>query len=91
MSLLKQIPTGTRFGRLVTVSQVYGLTSPVTGKAQGYVKCRCDCGSPAVEIIAYELRKEKNPVRACRDCATIAQIPEGTVFGRLTTMGWSRS
>ena len=87
MSLLKQIPTRTRFGRLVTVSQVYGRTSPVTGKAQGYVRCQCDCGSPVVEIIAYELRKEKNPVRACRDCATIAQIPAGTVFGRLTTMG----
>jgi hypothetical protein len=81
MSLLKQIATGTRFGRLVTVSQVYGRTSPVTGKAQGYVKCRCDCGSPVVEIIAYDLRKEKNPVRACRDCATIAQVSEGTVFG----------
>jgi Domain of unknown function (DUF5753) len=77
MSLLKQIPTGTRFGRV----------SPVTGKAQGYVKCRCDCGSPVVEIIAYDLRKGKNPVRACRDCATIAQIPEATVFGRLTTTG----
>ena len=35
----------------------------------------------------YDLRKEKNPVRACRDCATIAQIPKGTVFGRLTTVG----
>ena len=31
MSLLKQIPTGTRFGRLVTVSQVYGRTSPRLG------------------------------------------------------------
>ncbi|HEX6520769.1 MAG TPA: hypothetical protein VF070_12280 [Streptosporangiaceae bacterium] len=95
MRMLKQIPTGTRFGRLVTVSQVYSRTSPMAGKAQGYVKCRCDCGSPVVEIIAYELRKEKNPVRACRDCATIIQIPEGTVFGRLTTMSevyidWSR-
>jgi hypothetical protein len=77
MPLLKQIPTGTRFGRLVTVSQVYSRTSPVAGKAQGYVTCRCDCGSPVVEIIAYELRKVKNPVRACRDCATIVQIPEG--------------
>ena len=87
MSLLKQIPIGTRFGRLVTVSQVYSHARPVPGKAQGYVKCRCDCGSPVVEIIAYELRKEKNPVRACRDCATIVQISEGTVFGRLTTVG----
>ena len=87
MSLLKQIPTGTRFGRLVTVSKVYARTSPVTGKPAGYVKCRCDCGSPVVEILAYDLRKAKNPVRACRDCATIAQIPEGTVFGRLTTRG----
>jgi hypothetical protein len=87
MSLLKQIQTGTRFGRLVTVGPVYGRASPVTGKAQGYVKCRCDCGSPVVEVIAYEVRKEKDPVRACRDCATIAQIPEGTVFGRLTTVG----
>ena len=26
-------------------------------------------------------------MRACRDCATIVQIPEGTVFGRLTTVG----
>jgi hypothetical protein len=86
MSLLKQIPTGTRFGRLVTVGQVYGRVSPA-GKAQGYVKCRCDCGSPVVEIIAYDLRNERNPVRACRDCATIVQIPVGTVFGRLTTMG----
>ena len=58
-------------------NQVYGRSSPVTGKAQGYVKCRCDCGSPVVEIIAYDLRKEKNPVRACRDGATIAQIPGG--------------
>ena len=87
MSLLKQIPAGTRFGRLVTVGGVYGRKSPVTGKPAGYVKCRCDCGSPVVEIIAYDLRKAKNPVRACRDCATIAQIPEGTVFGRLTTRG----
>jgi hypothetical protein len=31
---------------MVTVSEVYGRASPVTGKAQGYVKCRCDCGSP---------------------------------------------
>jgi hypothetical protein len=70
----QHLPTGTRFGRLVTVSQVYGRKSPVTGKPAGYVKCRCDCASPVVEIIAYDLRKEKNPVRACRDCATIAQI-----------------
>ena len=59
MSLLKQIPTGTRFGRLVTVSQVYGRTSPVTGKAQGYVKCRCGCGSPIVEIIAGDRARKR--------------------------------
>lgn len=56
MFLLKQIPTGTRFGRLVTSSQVYSRTSPMTRKAQRYVKCRCDCGPPVVEIIAYDLR-----------------------------------
>jgi hypothetical protein len=87
MSPPKPIPTGTRFGRLVTVSQVFSRRTSPAGKAQGYVKCRCDCGSPVVEIIAYDLRKGKNPVRACRDCATIAQIPAGTVFGRLTTVG----
>jgi hypothetical protein len=34
MPPLKQILTGTRFGRLVTISQVYSRTSPVTRKAQ---------------------------------------------------------
>ena len=86
MSPPKPIPTGTRFGRLVSVSQVYSRANPVTGRAQGYVKCQCDCGSPVVAVIAYELRKERNPVRACRGCATIVRIPQGTVFGRLTTV-----
>jgi hypothetical protein len=55
MALLKQIPTGTRFGRMVTVSEVCGCVSPVTGKAQGYVKCRCDCGHLS------QCRRERRP------------------------------
>ena len=84
MPTLKQIEIGTRAGQLVTISEVVSRKDPATGRSQGYVKVQCDCGSPAIEMPAYDLRK-KNPTTACNLCARIIPIKVGSKFGRLVT------
>lgn len=83
---LKQIPLGTRFGRLVTTSEVFVDALP-SGQTLGHVRCNCDCGTTDFKVNASSLRRRTRPTISC-GCAHMTNLPVGTRFGRQVTVGW---
>ena len=91
MSSPKQIPAGTRFGRLTTIGEVY-LKADTSGPwSHGVVMCQCDCGSGAVGVKAGSLRSGNTRSCGCRrneaNARNIKTFPVGTRFWRLVTTG----
>lgn len=56
MSNPKQIPVGTRFGRLTTISEVCLKADTSRPWSHGVVMCQCDCGAEPIEVRASSLR-----------------------------------
>lgn len=62
MSNPRQIPVGTRFGRLTTTGEV-NLKADTSGPwSHGVVMCQCDCGAEPIEVKASSPR-----LSACDD------------------------
>jgi hypothetical protein len=87
----KQIPVGTRFGRLTTSSEVY--LKPHTSRpwSHGVVTCQCDCGAEPIEVKASSLRSGNTKSCGCQRKEANARgtktFPVGTRFSRLLTIG----
>jgi hypothetical protein len=79
---IKQIPVGTRFGRLVVLS-----TTGVT------YTCKCDCG----RIVCTNGRRLRSGCKQSCSCLrtdtlrlrSVKPIETGTIFGRLTVTAWN--
>ena len=69
---LAQIPLGTRFGRLETVSSVFAKTRPNGKDREGWVRLRCDCGA-ALEVRSHLLGygKDETVRRYQRSCGCL--------------------
>ena len=66
MSRRIQIPVGTRFGRLETISETYPKT--VGTQVYGAVRCKCRCGkdeSQDIERLVKHLRNGKTQSCGC--------------------------
>jgi len=87
----KQIPIGTRSGRLTTISEVR-LKAGTNGPwSHGVVMCRCDCGAEPVEVRANSLRTGNTTSCGCKrkeaNASRTKTFPAGKPFGRLVTIG----
>ena len=91
MSNPKQIPAGTRFGRLTTISEVYLKAHTSRPWSHGVVMCQCDCGAEPIEVKANSLRTGNTKSCGCQRKEANARrtktFPVGTRFSRLVTIG----
>lgn len=91
MSSPRQIPAGTRFGRLTTIGEVR-LKADTNGPwRHGVVMCQCDCGAEPVEVKANSLRTGNTTSCGCKrkeaNASRTKTFPVGTRFWRLVTIG----